>query len=224
MLVSCPNQSRWNCPFELRFTNTGDYHVIFISRHPDDNYLCDDTARCWPLWHEYKNDENNVPLYGARIPFDPKRKLYSSKCILWTDSVHLTDSSCYLHGPFNFDSHSDVIITKYHITLTHWEYLLTICHAFSIVPPILSTLTTVKSSTKKRKKRTYPQLYYYTLIHTSYDNIVINSDVRYWLVSFPEEISCKVPKLVDIVLNSDLMYWLISFPKEVPSNFLKCYN
>jgi len=33
--------------------NTGDYHVTFISRHPDDSNLCDDTARWWPLWHKY---------------------------------------------------------------------------------------------------------------------------------------------------------------------------
>ena len=84
--------------------HTGDYHVTFIFRHPDVSHLCDDTDRWWPLWHEYKNDVNNVPLYGARMLFGPKRKLDLSKYILWTDSVHLTDSSCYLHGPFNFDS------------------------------------------------------------------------------------------------------------------------
>ena len=57
MLVPCPNQSRSNYPFELRFTNAGDYYVTSISRHPDDSHLCDDTTRWWPLWHEYKNDK-----------------------------------------------------------------------------------------------------------------------------------------------------------------------
>ena len=80
--------------------------------------------------------------------FSPQRKPYPSKCILWTDSVHLTDSSCYLHSPFNFYSHSDVIIAKQHIALKYWEYILTVCHIFSIVPPILSTLTDVKGSNK----------------------------------------------------------------------------
>ena len=130
----------------------GDYHAIFISRYPDDGHLCDDTARWFPLWHEYKNDKNNVPLYGTSMLFGPKRKPDLSKYILWTDSVHLTDSSCYLHDPFNFDSHFDVITAKQHIALTHWEFLLTICHSFSIVPPILSTLADVKGSTKKRKR------------------------------------------------------------------------
>ena len=55
-------------------------------------------------------------------------------------------------------------------------------------------------------------------------NIVINSDVRYWLISFPEEVLCNVPNLVDIVLKSGVIYWFKGFSKEVPSKFLKCYN
>ena len=58
--------------------------------------------------------------------FGPKRKIDPSKYILWTHAVHLTNPSCYLHGPFNFDSYSDVIIAKQHIALTHWEYILTV--------------------------------------------------------------------------------------------------
>ena len=100
--------------------HTGDHHVTFISRQPDGSNLCDNTVRWWPLWYEYKNDVDNIPLYGARMLFDPKRKPDLSKYTLWKDSAHLTDSSCYLHSPFNFDSHSDVIMAKQHISLTHW--------------------------------------------------------------------------------------------------------
>ena len=133
---------------------TGDYHVTFISRHPKVIHLCDDMDRWWSLWHGDKTDRNNVPIYGARILFGPKRKPDPNKYILWTDSVHLTDPSCYLNVPFNFDSHSDVITAKQHVTLTHWEYLLTVCNTLGVVSPILSTLTDVKASTKKRKNRT----------------------------------------------------------------------
>ena len=101
--------------------STGNYHVTFISRHPKNNDLCDETTRWWPLCHEYKNDKNNLPIYGARMLFGPKRKPDSNKYILWTDSVPLTDLSCYLLGPFNFDSHSDIITTNQHVALTHWE-------------------------------------------------------------------------------------------------------
>ena len=92
------------------------------------------------------------------ILFGPTHKLDPIKYILWTDSVRLTDSSSYSHGSFNFDSHTDMFTAKQHISLTHWEYTLTICHTFSIVPPILCTLTVVKGFTKKRKKRSLPQL------------------------------------------------------------------
>ena len=58
--------------------------------------------------------------------FEQRRKPDSNNYILWTDFVHLTDPSWYLLGPFNFDSHSDVITTKQHVVLTHWKYLFTI--------------------------------------------------------------------------------------------------
>ena len=130
---------------------TGDYHVTFLSRHPNDNNICDDNARWWPLWHEYEHDKSGVPIYGARMLLGPKREPHSNKYILWTDSVHLTDPLCYLHGHFNFDSHSDVITTNQHVALTHWDYLFTACNTLCVVSSILSTLTDVKSSTKKRK-------------------------------------------------------------------------
>ena len=131
---------------------TGDYHVTFMSWHPDDVKLCDDKARWWPLWHEYTNNSDKVPVYEARILLGPKRKPDPDKYILWTDSIHLTDTSCYLHGHFNFEPHSDIISTKQHVALTYWEYLLTICNKLSVVSPILSTLTKVKVARNKRKK------------------------------------------------------------------------
>ena len=75
--------------------STGDCHITFISRHPNENNLCDDKARWWPLWHECKNYKNDIPIYRARMLFGPKRRPDSNKYILWTDSVHLTDPSYY---------------------------------------------------------------------------------------------------------------------------------
>ena len=104
--------------------------------------------------YEYTNNTDNVPVYESRILLGPKRKPDPSKYILWTDSIHLTEISCYLHEPFNFESHSDIISSKQHVALTHWEYLLTICNKLSVVSPILSTLTQAKVARKKRKKGT----------------------------------------------------------------------
>ena len=58
----------------LNATSTGDYHVTFLARHPASNYLCDNKARWWLELHEYKLDDNSVPVYGARMLFSAKRK------------------------------------------------------------------------------------------------------------------------------------------------------
>ena len=132
---------------------TGDYNGTFLSRHPSDNNLFNDEARWWPLWYEYVLDKDDVPVYGARILLGPTRKPDLTKYILWTDSIHLTDPSCFLHGPFDFDARPDVIKPKQYVALTHWEFLLTCCSILSIVPPTLSILTdTTHVTLYKRKK------------------------------------------------------------------------
>ena len=73
----------------------------FSSRHPSDNTLCDDEARWWPLWYEYVLDKDHVLVYRARILLRPARKPDLKKNILWTDSIHLIDPSCFLHEPFD---------------------------------------------------------------------------------------------------------------------------
>ena len=113
---------------------TGDYHVTLFSRHPADKNNCDDAARWWPEWHEYYLDDSNIPVYCARIFFNPRRKPDLTKYMLWTALVHLTDTSCFLHGPFNSDSQSDIISANQYIALRHWEYLLTFCNELSIIP------------------------------------------------------------------------------------------
>ena len=47
---------------KMNLSTTGDYHVTFLSRHPDDNHLCDDVARWWPEWHKYSLDGENIPV------------------------------------------------------------------------------------------------------------------------------------------------------------------
>ena len=83
--------------------------------------------------------------------FGPKRKPNLKKDILRSDSVHSTDPSCYLDGLFNFDSRSVIVIAEQFIALRHWEYLMTVCNTFNIVPPTSFTLTDVKGSRTKRK-------------------------------------------------------------------------
>ena len=88
---------------------TGDHHVTFLFRHTSGLHLCGDNSRWWSLWYEYVLDKDHIPVYGSRILLGPNRKPNLKKYIFWTDSIHLTDSSCYIQGPFNFDSLSDII-------------------------------------------------------------------------------------------------------------------
>ena len=60
--------------------------------------LCDDKSRWWSEWHEYQLDDNNVPVYGARMLFSLKRKPSLKKCMLWFDSARLTDTKYFVHG------------------------------------------------------------------------------------------------------------------------------
>ena len=62
-------------------------------------------------------DDSNIPVYGDRILLHPRRKPDLIKYVLWIDSVPLTDTSCFLHRPFNFDSQSDIISTNQYIFL-----------------------------------------------------------------------------------------------------------
>ena len=104
----------------MKVETTGDYHVTCLSRHPLDNYLCDGNARWWPLQYEYILVDNNIHFYGSRILLDLNREPNLKKYIHWIDSVHLIDTSCFIHGSFNFDSRSDVIKSKQYVALSHW--------------------------------------------------------------------------------------------------------
>ena len=72
--------------------------------------------------------------------------------MLWSDSVHLTDTIHFIHSPFNYDTRDEIIQRDQHVALTHWKCLLSFSNQFSIVSPTLSTLTVSKSFLKKRKK------------------------------------------------------------------------
>lgn len=52
---------------------------------------------------------NNTSAYGVQMLFRPNRKLNIIKYTLWTDSIHLTDPDFFIHCPFDYDAHSNVI-------------------------------------------------------------------------------------------------------------------
>ena len=84
--------------------------------------------------------------------FSPKCKPNLKKFMLWSNSVHLTDTKYFIHGPFNFEAHDDIMQPNQHVALTHWKLLFSFCTQFSIVPSILSILIVGKYSLRKRNK------------------------------------------------------------------------
>ena len=94
--------------------------------------------------------DKNLPVYGARMLFAPKRKLNLKKYMLWSDSLHLMDTKYFICCSFNYDVHDDIIKPKQHIALSRLEFLLSFCNQLSIVTFTLFTLTVRKSSLKQR--------------------------------------------------------------------------
>ena len=86
-------------------------------------------------------DNENIPLCASRILFGQNRKPNMNKYIIWTDHVHFKNPFCYLRGPFNFDSHPDIIKLKKYIVLGHRKFCLTSCNFLGILFLIIITLT-----------------------------------------------------------------------------------
>ena len=114
---------------------TYDYHLIFLVRHPDDRYLYDDKARWQPEWHEYKLNDNIDPVYETRMLFSPKRKPYLNVYMLWSDSVHLTDTKYFIHDPSKYDAHGEFIQPKQHMALIGYVFFLRFVTSLVSPPP-----------------------------------------------------------------------------------------
>ena len=48
--------------------------------------------------------------------------------MLWSDSVHLIDPKYFIHGPFNYDAHDDIVQSNQNVALTRWEFLFSFCN------------------------------------------------------------------------------------------------
>ena len=97
----------------------GYYYVTFFSRHLADKKICDDVSGWWSKWNEYYLRDTNIPVYGTRVFFGQKRKPDLTKYMLWTDTVHLTDPSCFIHESISIDSQSNIISANQCIDLRH---------------------------------------------------------------------------------------------------------
>ena len=64
-----------------------------------------------------------------------KRKQNLKKYMLWSHSVHLIDPKDFIHDPFSFDTHDNIIQPNHYVVLTHYEfYFLSITSLVSFLP------------------------------------------------------------------------------------------
>ena len=104
-------------------------------------------------------------LYMASVSYLILNGRKLTKYTLWTNSVHLTDSYCFIHGPFNFDSLSDIVSAKQFIVLSDSEFLFISCNTLCIIPPLISTLINTFPKKKMSKRVARTQLYFGMQIH-----------------------------------------------------------
>ena len=79
----------------------GTTSSLVLARYDSDksNFLMMD----WSVERIGSIGADNIPDFGQRVLFHPLRKPNLSKFRLWTDTVPLTYSNCYLQGPFILD-------------------------------------------------------------------------------------------------------------------------
>ena len=123
---------------DLQPETTCHYLVEFLARHSSDKQQIDDLARWWPNLHEYTIGDDNIPDLGQRVLFHPLRKPSLSKFCIWTDTVPLTDSNCYLQELFDFESRNDVLNSCNYVAHDQLLLLDSSCSVSGIVPPLLS--------------------------------------------------------------------------------------
>ena len=68
----------------------------------------------------------------------------------WTKTIPLSDSNCYLFGPFHFEVRHDVLNQCNYIARDQWLLVHSLCSLSSIIPPILSptAITPISPSAK----------------------------------------------------------------------------
>ena len=67
--------------------------------------------------------------------FSPKRKSYLNVYMLWSDSVHLTDTKYFIHDPSNYDAHGEFIQPKQHMALICYVFFLRFVTSLVCPPP-----------------------------------------------------------------------------------------
>ena len=80
---------------------------------------------------------DNIPDFGKLVHFDPLRKPDFPKFRLWTDTVPLADTNCYLFRPLYFETRQGIVQPYNYLARQKCRLLYSLCSSSGIVPPPL---------------------------------------------------------------------------------------
>ena len=134
---------------------TGIHHVQFLLQHPSDKTMSHPRSRWWPQWNRFSiSPLDGVMEFGDIQLFSPSRTPDSSKFVAWSTAVPLSDPSCHLLGPFDFQPCLLASDRRSVVSAHHWDNLFSLCQARGIIPPALSPATQSRWLSRSSRKRT----------------------------------------------------------------------
>ncbi len=134
---------------------SGVYHVHFLMQHPSDKALGQPQSRWWPQWNRFSiSPLDQVMEFGPIQLFPPSTLPDPSKFVAWSTAVPLSDPTCHLLGPFDFQPRLLASDRRSIVPADLWDRLFSICQSRGIMPPALSPTTRSPWLSRAPRKRT----------------------------------------------------------------------
>ena len=134
---------------------SGIYHVQFLLKHPSDKTMSDPRSRWWPQWNKFSTSPiDGIMEYGSIQLLPPARIPDPSKFVAWSAAVPLSNPSCHLLGPFDFQPCLLASDRRSVVPPHLWDNLFSLCQARGIIPPALSPTTSSRWLLRSTNKRT----------------------------------------------------------------------
>jgi hypothetical protein len=92
--------------------------------------------------------------FGSIQLFPPSTLPGASKFVAWSTAVPLSDPTCNLLGPFEFQPRLLASDRRSIVAADKWDRLFSICQSRGIIPPVLSPATRSHWLSRTSRKRT----------------------------------------------------------------------
>ena len=121
---------------------SGIYHVQFMLQHPSDKTTGHRRSHWSPQWNRFSTSPiDGIMDYGDIQLFSPAHIPDPSKFVAWSVAVPLSDPTCHLLGPFDFQPCLLASIRCSIVPPHYWDNLFSLCQAGGIIPLALSPAT-----------------------------------------------------------------------------------